>query len=409
VENRDSSPQRVRVALFAVRSPLSGPSLDAAVVALTAGRGAPFRGASGLPAGTVWLAGDAAAVAAADLARAADRAHLLATADAFPAPDLSASARPDEVRLPCIDLQVGADGGIHVRVGAERTADGSPVLAAHLAAPLPAEGPVVLFVPAGNAPVAGHAFVLARMAADASTAAAAAQARASAASPAPPQIGWPRRWRIAFQSVGQHNRRPPLLEIARTLGASRCRDALLVADEALLIAFTERLAVELTPADAYAPWPFERVLWRALLPRLERDELPDALHAHCLRQLGAMADDTAALRCALDASADGEAFYGYGDDIATTDGTLKGLICNWAGPGGTRRLETSYAQRQFVAFDAARPSSSQRFCAGPSSVLRGSCAASLSGCLPSPLGWSLRCWRVSSTKKRARSPHCASR
>lgn len=308
LENRDSSPQRVRVALFAVRSPLSGPSLDAAVVALTAGRGAPFRGASGLPAGTVWLAGDAAAVAAADLARAADRAHLLATADAFPAPDLSASARPDEVRLPCIDLQVGADGGIHVRVGAERTADGSPVLAAHLAAPLPAEGPVVLFVPAGNAPVAGHAFVLARMAADASTAAAAAQARASAASPAPPQIGWPRRWRIAFQSVGQHNRRPPLLEIARTLGASRCRDALLVADEALLIAFTERLAVELTPADAYAPWPFERVLWRALLPRLERDELPDALHAHCLRQLGAMADDTAALRSALDASADGEAF-----------------------------------------------------------------------------------------------------
>jgi hypothetical protein len=81
-----------------------------------------------------------------------------------------------------------------------------------------------------------------------------------------------------------------------------------VADEALLIAFTERLAVELTPADAYAPWPFERVLWRALLPRLERDELPDALHAHCLRQLGAMADDTAALRSALDASADGEAF-----------------------------------------------------------------------------------------------------
>jgi hypothetical protein len=52
-------------------------------------------------------------------------------------------------------------------------------------------------------------------------------------------------------------------------------------------------------------------------------------------------------------SADGEAFYGYGDDIGTTDGTLKGLICNWAGPGGTRRLETSYAQRQFVAFDAA--------------------------------------------------------
>lgn len=52
-------------------------------------------------------------------------------------------------------------------------------------------------------------------------------------------------------------------------------------------------------------------------------------------------------------SADGEAFFGFGDDVATTDGTIKGLICNWAGPGGARSLNTSYAQRQFVAFDAA--------------------------------------------------------
>jgi hypothetical protein len=52
------------------------------------------------------------------------------------------------------------------------------------------------------------------------------------------------------------------------------------------------------------------------------------------------------------ASADGEAFFGYGDDIATSDGTLKGLICNWAGPGNGRTLQP-YAQRQFVAFEAA--------------------------------------------------------
>jgi hypothetical protein len=49
----------------------------------------------------------------------------------------------------------------------------------------------------------------------------------------------------------------------------------------------------------------------------------------------------------------GEAFYGYGDDITATNGTLKGLICNWAGPGGTRALQGSYVQRQFVAFDRA--------------------------------------------------------
>jgi hypothetical protein len=49
----------------------------------------------------------------------------------------------------------------------------------------------------------------------------------------------------------------------------------------------------------------------------------------------------------------GEAFFGYGDDIDTTNGTLKGLICNWAGPGGSRVLQANYAQRQFVAFDRA--------------------------------------------------------
>ncbi len=30
---------------------------------------------------------------------------------------------------------------------------------------------------------------------------------------------------------------------------------------------------------------------------------------------------------------DGEAYFGYGDDIATSSGTIKGFICNWTGPG----------------------------------------------------------------------------
>jgi hypothetical protein len=52
------------------------------------------------------------------------------------------------------------------------------------------------------------------------------------------------------------------------------------------------------------------------------------------------------------ASADGEAFFGFGDDVASTDGSILGMICNWAGPGGSRAVNGAYAERQFVAFDA---------------------------------------------------------
>lgn len=31
---------------------------------------------------------------------------------------------------------------------------------------------------------------------------------------------------------------------------------------------------------------------------------------------------------------DGVFFFGYGDDISTSDGSIKGIFCNWAGPGG---------------------------------------------------------------------------
>ncbi len=49
---------------------------------------------------------------------------------------------------------------------------------------------------------------------------------------------------------------------------------------------------------------------------------------------------------------DGEAFFGFGDDISTSNGAIKGFICNWAGPGNTKSL-VDYAQRQNIAFDDA--------------------------------------------------------
>lgn len=49
---------------------------------------------------------------------------------------------------------------------------------------------------------------------------------------------------------------------------------------------------------------------------------------------------------------DGEAYYGFGDPVQSTDGTIGGFFCSWAGPGSTHTLHT-YAQRQFIQYNAA--------------------------------------------------------
>jgi len=47
---------------------------------------------------------------------------------------------------------------------------------------------------------------------------------------------------------------------------------------------------------------------------------------------------------------DGEAYFGYGDDIASSAGTIKGFICNWAGPSNNHTLK-DYFQRQNISFN----------------------------------------------------------
>ena len=49
---------------------------------------------------------------------------------------------------------------------------------------------------------------------------------------------------------------------------------------------------------------------------------------------------------------DGEAYYGYGDQVGDTDGSIQGFICNWAGPGNDHTLQ-QYAQRQFVTYNSS--------------------------------------------------------
>ena len=46
----------------------------------------------------------------------------------------------------------------------------------------------------------------------------------------------------------------------------------------------------------------------------------------------------------------GEAYFGYGDDIASSTGTIKGFICNWAGPNSSHTLK-DFFQRQNISFN----------------------------------------------------------
>jgi hypothetical protein len=48
---------------------------------------------------------------------------------------------------------------------------------------------------------------------------------------------------------------------------------------------------------------------------------------------------------------DGEAWFGFGDAIDSTDGTIKGMICNWAGPGNSHSYQP-YAQRQSLKWNS---------------------------------------------------------
>lgn len=48
---------------------------------------------------------------------------------------------------------------------------------------------------------------------------------------------------------------------------------------------------------------------------------------------------------------DGEAYFGYGDEISVSDGSINGMFCSWAAPGSSHTLQ-DYAQRQFIEYNS---------------------------------------------------------
>lgn len=60
--------------------------------------------------------------------------------------------------------------------------------------------------------------------------------------------------------------------------------------------------------------------------------------------------NTRTFNVTVNSSAEGVAFYGYGDDVEDTDGSIGGFICNWAGPSNSHTLQ-DYAQYQAMSLN----------------------------------------------------------
>ncbi len=67
-------------------------------------------------------------------------------------------------------------------------------------------------------------------------------------------------------------------------------------------------------------------------------------------QAGRLDSNTRILNIDLTSATEGVGYFGFGDTIDTTDGSIQGFICNWAGPGNDHNL-IDYAQRQNISFD----------------------------------------------------------
>lgn len=283
----------VHVEVLALRDPPPGTAVDLAASAIRSDRGQPFRGASELPLGTRWCAGPELRAHLDGLASPYDRTTLGAT-QLLVAEGLGASLQFASPTLPRLRLETNGDALAATVIAPQPPASARQELP--LQQPLRLGDTVLLYVPAEqpSARAAGHGFGLVVHVHERASAAQVEAARIAAQPPAtkPPESPL---WRRALAAIGEHNRRPALLALAQLHRLGRCTDLLLAADERALVEITAGLAT--LPVDAREQaFPIEAALLQALLPRLERDDLPPGLTAALRRQLGAATDDTFELR-----------------------------------------------------------------------------------------------------------------
>lgn len=287
----------VRLDVFALPATPTIGSIEPCLRAVITERGTPFRAASSLPAATRWAS---PAIAAGD-------APLLASVCAVAAPGLETTFVPSAAAplpvLGCTATTAGVE--LFFEVVADATHGHERAV---LREPLAEGATGMLFLPAPDATFAGHALVVTVVgpaaADDVVAADATAHAAAAAASLSTPSE---RQLDLAAAAIGAQSRRAAMLAVTAQLELPQCTDVLLAADETRLIAIGDELArLDATRPDY--PWAFERALWSALVPGLQRDQLPPGLTAAVVRQLGAVAAEPSVLQLHLQTSTDATAF-----------------------------------------------------------------------------------------------------
>lgn len=283
----------VHVEVLALREPPPGTAVELAAAAIRSDRGQPFRGASELPIGARWSAGPELRAHLDGLASPDDRT-LLGADRLLVAPGLGALLQFATPTLPRLRLETNGDTLAATVIAPQPPASARQELP--LQQPLGLGATALLYVPADepSARAAGHGLALVVHVHERATDAQVAAARAAATPPAAKAQEAP-LWRQAITAIGEHNRRPALLALAQLHRLVRCTDLLLAADERSLVEITTVLAA--LPLQAREqPVRIESAMLQAVLPRLERDDLPPGLTAALRRQLGAATDDTYELR-----------------------------------------------------------------------------------------------------------------
>lgn len=300
---------QLRLAAFAVREePLGQPVQDLATV-ITATNGTPFPGASStLRTSRVLTGAPARAWARAAGQRPAFELQELGRAEALVGPELAARIASDAP--PFHFTLADRDGVIHLALQGA-TGDLIP-----FAPELRRAGDVaILWLPARDDGVrlafclehsgpAEPAAVSAAITAAETTPQAAATATATATIT---DATTARQLALARSAIGEQNRRPALLALARRLQQPELEDVLLCADEAALLTIASHLsAAGELPSGAEASWAFARTAWTAIAMVLQRDSAGPALRASLLRHLGAVSYDPTTFELLLQA-ADGAA------------------------------------------------------------------------------------------------------
>lgn len=290
----DNAPEPGAVAIafevLALPAVPAAPALEPQLAAIAATSGSAFRGASSLPPDSRFASPPP------DLAAG----RRVGAAAGVVGPGLRVVATSSHPHLAALACEAEPSG---LRLWL-RTADGERCL---LRPPLQPHQPAMVFVPATGTG-GGHAFVVTL--GGAAEAGALAQAHAAvrdAADLAPLPSRAERQWQEARTAYGAYSRRAALLALAAASDLPACTDVLLAADEARLAAIGDEVG-RLDAAATTDPWAFERALWTALVPALQRDELPPGLRAAVIRRLGALTAEPTLLRVHLRQSADASAF-----------------------------------------------------------------------------------------------------